>query len=409
MLARADRPCRRLPSLAPMRMMAAGLKDEMATERSIADPDELIGLIYRGPLEATPWQQFLGKLEERMGCLSAGMVLRLSGRGRPPLLVWGHRPALASGDADEARMAHAKLGHLDPLRNALTKPGDIHTLDEIMPRDTLHENEFYRRVLQPYGVEYALGMYISEPGGWECNVGLVNDEGRGDFDERDKMMLARLRPHLEQALTLYSRIQRDGSELHALADTLDRLTISTIILAGTGRIVRMNGAAHRLAERGDLIVTDQKIVIPDRTENSAFQTLVAQAIDAWRTGEAGRFAEGMKIRSAADEHLGLLVRGIDSPTPFVSDASPAVILHFAGDTSERPIERLVTKIFDLTPAEAQLATLLAMGYSLAQAADRLDLKESTVRTYCKAILGKVGVGRQADLVRLILRSVAVLG
>jgi DNA-binding CsgD family transcriptional regulator len=50
-----------------------------------------------------------------------------------------------------------------------------------------------------------------------------------------------------------------------------------------------------------------------------------------------------------------------------------------------------------------------MGYSLAQAAGRLDLKESTVRTYCKAILGKVGVGRQADLVRLILRSVAVLG
>ena len=113
-----------------MRMMAAGLKDEMATEHSIAEPDELIGLIYRGPLETTPWQQFLGRLEERMGCLSAGMVLRLSGRGRPPLLVWGHRPALAMGDADEARLAHARLGHLDPLRTALTKPGDIRKMCE---------------------------------------------------------------------------------------------------------------------------------------------------------------------------------------------------------------------------------------------------------------------------------------
>jgi len=390
-------------------MMPSGLKDKMATERSIAEADELIGLIYQGPLEETPWQRFLGKLEERMGCLSAGLTLRLSGRGRPPLLVWGHRPALASGDAEEARLAHARLGHLDPLRNALTKPGDIHTLDEIMPRTKLHEDEFYRRVLKPYGLEYALGMYISEPGGWECNVGLVNDESRGDFSEADKLILARLRPHLEQALTLYSRIQRDGSELHALADTLDRLTIATLILSGTGRIVRMNGAAQRLAEGGDLIVADQKVVIPDRGDNATFQGLVSQAIEAWRAGEAGRFAEGMKIRSPTEEHLGLLVRGIASPTPYVSDASPAVIVHISGDTSERPIERLVTKIFDLTPAEAQLATLLAMGYSLSQAAERLDLKESTVRTYCKAILGKVGVGRQADLVRLILRSVAVLG
>lgn len=391
-------------------MMDISVKDEMADEHHIiAEADELIGLIYQGPLEKTPWHQFLKQLEVRMGCLCAGMTLRLSARDRPPLLVWGHQPALALGDAEEARLAHARLGHLDPLRNALTKPGDIHTLNEVMNRTALHEDEFYRRVLKPYGLEYALGMYISEPGGWECNVGLVNDQSRGDFDERDKLMLARLRPHLEQALALYSRIQRDGSELHALTDTLDRLTIATFILSGTGKIVRMNGAAQRLAEGGDLIVADQKVIIPESRSNTAFQALVVEAIAAWRSGDAGRFAEGMKIRSSADAHLGLLVRAIASPTPFVSDASPAIILHFAGDTSERPIERLVTKIFDLTPAEARLATLLAMGYSLSQSAERLDLKESTVRTYCKAILSKVGVGRQADLVRLILRSVAVLG
>ena len=49
------------------------------------------------------------------------------------------------------------------------------------------------------------------------------------------------------------------------------------------------------------------------------------------------------------------------------------------------------------------------GFSLADAADRLGLTENTVRTYCKTIMSKVGVGRQADLVALILRSVAVLG
>ena len=49
------------------------------------------------------------------------------------------------------------------------------------------------------------------------------------------------------------------------------------------------------------------------------------------------------------------------------------------------------------------------GLSLAEAAEKLELTENTVRSYCKTILSKTGVSRQADLVRLILRSVAVLG
>ena len=74
-----------------------------------------------------------------------------------------------------------------------------------------------------------------------------------------------------------------------------------------------------------------------------------------------------------------------------------------------PVERLVTQLFDLTPSEAHLATLLATGSCLGEAAERLRLTENTVRTYCKTILNKVGVRRQTELVRVILRSVAVLG
>ena len=57
----------------------------------------------------------------------------------------------------------------------------------------------------------------------------------------------------------------------------------------------------------------------------------------------------------------------------------------------------------------QLAALLASGLSLSEAAEKLEFTENTVRSYCKTILSKTGVGRQADLVRLVLRSVAVLG
>jgi DNA-binding CsgD family transcriptional regulator len=45
---------------------------------------------------------------------------------------------------------------------------------------------------------------------------------------------------------------------------------------------------------------------------------------------------------------------------------------------------------------------------LAQAARVLHLSEQTARTYSKLIFAKTGTNRQADLVRLILTSVAHL-
>ncbi|MEP6784925.1 MAG: helix-turn-helix transcriptional regulator [Sphingomonadales bacterium] len=375
-----------------------------------AATDDLISLIYRGPLEPTPWLSFLKELGNRLDCRAAGIVLRLSGQGRPPVLIWGRRATLSEADAAAVQEAHARLGHLDPLRNALTRPGAIHSLSDVITREALHENEFYQQVMRPHGIEYELGMFISEPGGWECNVGLTNDSNRGDFDQFDRDFLAALRPHLEQALALYSQINRYGAELNAIVETLDRLTISTVILSGGGKIIRSNGAARRLAETGGMLrIVDNTLSILNRAENAQLQALITKAIEATRNNKAQAFAEGMRVTSDMDQFMGVLVRAISPPTPFTNDASPAVIIYFAGGGAEQPIERLVAQIFDLTPSEAQLATLLATGHTLTQAAEKLELKESSVRTYCKAILTKVGVNRQTDLVRLILRSVAVLG
>lgn len=65
-------------------------------------------------------------------------------------------------------------------------------------------------------------------------------------------------------------------------------------------------------------------------------------------------------------------------------------------------------MFGLTPTEARLAVLLAEGASLQNVAEQLEITEQTARTYCKRIFGKTGTSRQADLVRLVITSVASL-
>jgi DNA-binding CsgD family transcriptional regulator len=65
-------------------------------------------------------------------------------------------------------------------------------------------------------------------------------------------------------------------------------------------------------------------------------------------------------------------------------------------------------LFELTPAEANLALLLARGLTLAEVSEAQNISPHTARAQLKSIFAKTGVSRQAELVRLILKSVASL-
>jgi DNA-binding CsgD family transcriptional regulator len=53
----------------------------------------------------------------------------------------------------------------------------------------------------------------------------------------------------------------------------------------------------------------------------------------------------------------------------------------------------------VTPAEARLGVGLADGLSMAEIAERHDVKVQTLRSQLKSLFWKVGVRRQAELVR----------
>lgn len=69
---------------------------------------------------------------------------------------------------------------------------------------------------------------------------------------------------------------------------------------------------------------------------------------------------------------------------------------------------ILRKLYGLTRAEAELAALLANGYSLQDAQRRLGLQMETIRSRLKGVFAKTGTGRQAELVRLLLTSSATL-
>jgi DNA-binding CsgD family transcriptional regulator len=78
------------------------------------------------------------------------------------------------------------------------------------------------------------------------------------------------------------------------------------------------------------------------------------------------------------------------------------------DPEAHPAPSQIWSLYHLTPAEERLATLLAQGESLKEAAEGLGISRNTAATQLKSVFQKTGVHRQSDLVRLVLGGVGSL-
>lgn len=378
-------------------------------KHSLELTDSLLKLLYSGPLEPVPWRKFLLALADYVGCDNAAITLQLSRKGLAPMLIWGKDTQVSGEIARNIGGRHAEIGHLDPLRNALERSGEIMLLEEVSSRESLIEDEFYQTVLRPYGIEHALGMYVREPGGLECNFGLTSSANGVRFGREHKEFMALLRPHFIQALELFARIYRDESEIDVLTDALDRLTIGTFMIDGRGKLLRSNGAARELMERGEAFrIRDGKLTLNGRSDSARFRRVLEQALEA-RMSNDSDYVRAFRCIDNGNEDLGVLVRAILRDRQSPADLGPAVVVYVTDAARTGSFKQLIATLFDLSPSEANLAALLTEGLTLAEAAREAGLTESTVRSYSKKIFAKLGVSRQTDLVRLILRSVAMLG
>jgi DNA-binding CsgD family transcriptional regulator/PAS domain-containing protein len=372
----------------------------------LAEGDELVALIYDGPLEPEPWQSFLCALRLRTGADVAAITLRPGRGGSAPIIAWSRDPAFTRYPVQMAPERRARLDALNPLGQSLARPGDIYVLDEVVSRSQLAGNAYYREVMQPSGIEDMVGMYFGEPGGWECHVGLLNGAGRPGFGPAEKDFIRSLRTHLERALALFSAIRREQLEKEIYERALDRLSIGTFILDADGRVVEVNRSAQL---RPYVALVRDTIHLPRPGQTAELQSLIREAL-AWSKARHGRiYVDAMRVDCPDGSDIGVLVQSIAVPDFFHGGGHPCAVVHVSGPTLRRPVsERFLTRLFGLTTAEAELACRLVEGLSLAQSAEALSITESTARTYMKRIFLKTGVGRQADVVRLIMGSVAVL-
>lgn len=381
------------------------------------DYDLLIDLIYEGALDTQPWQSALPALRQALDAQVVSLVLRPPSDDDKGVILNCVRPdpdrepgadSLADPGDWEAKAYREQFFALDPFVNL---PLDkIVALEDIMPDDELMSSDYYQHYLQPINLFRILGVDTQEPGGMLARLRVSRQHGEPRFDATERSLLERVTPHLRRAIQVYAALNRATSERDVYAGAVDQLSVATIILDEQGRLVDNNALASAIMEQADgLSLKNQQLQIQARELNRELQESLSVVIKAQQEG-ATSVVRALRVpRSGKRGDLGLVIRPVPPSERGEGQSIPCATVFISDpDLKESASQQILGELFGLTPAEANLAILLARGLSLAEVSDSQHISLHTVRAQLKSVFAKTGVSRQAELVRLVLKSVATL-
>jgi len=193
-------------------------------------------------------------------------------------------------------------------------------------------------------------------------------------------------------------LRRPGSDCSIVLSALDQLSVAVLITEVDGRVIEMNLAAERIFQlRDGLLIRNGRLCARRAFESTKLAMLIAASAAAEKAGEAqGRMTVG---RAAGRPDYLITVASLGMG-PAVHGRPLAAVLVAVPD-GPLPSEQDLADFFGLSPAESRLAAALMTGEKLNDIAPRFGLQITTLRTELSTILRKLGVKRQADLVRLL--------
>lgn len=390
----------------------------MTPSIALQDYDRLLGALYQGPLEATPWQTFLPLSRELLDAKVVSLVLRPPAEGDRGVILNQLRPEagadarltvqLADPDDWQTATYREQFFALDPFINL--PPGKVVTLEELLPSAALRTSEYYRRYLEPAGVLHILGADIGAPGSFQARLRFSRGPDEKPFSAADKALCALIVPHLERAIAIHARLNRMESERDVFAGAVAQLAVGTVLLDDHGRVLKVNPPAEQiLAEKDGLQLANQQLQLATRQRTQELQDMIRRVLSSADRNETA-VVEALRVtRPSGRADLGLMVRLVPQVEWAEARSTPAVAVFISDpERASAASQQTLMQLFGLTRAEAALATLLTRGLSLQEAAEELTVSPHTARAQLRAIFAKTGVTRQAELIRLLVSSVAAL-
>lgn len=344
---------------------------------------ELADLLFSGLAERPIWESFLVRFATRLGSDAAAFII--SNRRR------------MSG---ESAVVVPRGRAVEPF-SSLIELDDLHDLPFEDPQ-----------VRSLAGHDHAVLRLRLDTDRSIWLVCVARDGGATPFTADWRAVMQALLPLLQRIVRMYLIIGDSERRRRIAEHVLETSGVGVILVDSGGSVISVNGAAHAImAHTGVLGIHDGRLRAMRQVDQQLLQRHIRQKAEeqSANTADPGCYAAFALLRD--DHPLPVTVMVRPGP-PFGPVSAP--LRRTATVILRDPARRLklaapdLEQLFDLSPAEARLAQLLADGLSMEEAALQLGVSRNTVRSQLQAVFAKTGTNRQGDLVRLLLSSAATL-
>jgi DNA-binding CsgD family transcriptional regulator len=360
----------------------------------------LIGDIYDAALDPSRWGTVLAQTARLVGGPAAVLhSMDVANKATTVACVYGMDPRYEKLYLDKyIKFDPVTAGSNFSEIGAPTAVGDLFRYDEFL------ETRFHREWMRPQGLADCLHAILDKSATGVAMLSISRDERCGPDSEARRRMRV-IVPHIRRAALIGKVIDLKKTEAATLADTLDGLSAGMFLVEATGRLVHANAAGDVMLKEADILrVSSGGLTTGDRHTARTLADIFASAGD----GDTAIGAKGIAVPLVArdGERYVAHVLPLTSRDRRRADAAPAAVSALFVDKVALPTPsapEAIAKAYKLTPSELRVLLAVVEVGGVPEVAEALGVADTTVKTHLGRLYQKIGVRRQADLVKVVAR------
>ncbi|MYE04884.1 MAG: hypothetical protein F4Y00_07940 [Bacteroidetes bacterium SB0662_bin_6] len=326
-----------------------------------------------------------------------------------------------TGSREEERILFADLSfHGAPNAELFWEyMNDYYRLDERIPRllrlgdsQIVHTPELYSKMEKKNSIVFnglfirahfrnGLSVRMDGPKGSNIVWNLGNPLKNDSWSSAQVASVRELLPHLRQCIATRKMLVDAGALGNSLQAMLENMRCGIVQLDWRGRIMAANDTALRVFKQGNTLVDSGGVLgAVSRTDDVSLQRMLARALP--RFGKQAT-SGSMKVTGCDKMRESLVqVTPLSGMSPDIRPWSIAALVFISEDEPGAGIDPMeLGAAFGLTRTESLVTVLLAQGRTASSIAKQWNRSERTIRWHISQIFSKLGISRQAELVRRV--------
>ena len=366
--------------------------------------DRIVAALHDAALDDSLWPRTSALIDEAVGMAGSHLTIE-SGHTRDDAeFVFGD--AYCHGEVVEMGRMYANIyfSHDERVTQLLHLPDSrvVHVTN-VYTEQELKTSPTYNEFLCRFGAGNGLNLRMDGPDGLHIIWAMTDPDDPYGWGSEQIALIKRLLPHIRQFVRVRQALASAEALGTSLISLLDNTLLGVLFLDRHKRIVETNARALSLLRRGDgLADRDGFLRTQFPTDNAKLQRLLARALPHW--GQTVSSGSMTVRRPSGNLPLTLHISPVTHRADFGAQRVAALVLLV--DPVERPRidPAFLAATLGLSRTESQVAAALAAGHSVRDIAVTTYRTQAAVRWHVRQIHAKLGLSRQADLVRMVLTT-----